>query len=80
MKAPSLVAAVLLFVVFLYMSFITIAVHLIPHLWAWEVDRNFVLILVVDILMLQLISYAYKKLPEKPKYAVFSWIEKISIF
>jgi len=80
MRAVSLAVAVLLFVLFLYVSFVAIAVHLIPHLWAWELDMNLVLFLILDALILQLISYAYKQLPAKLKNAVFSWIEKISIF
>jgi hypothetical protein len=80
MKAVSLVTAVLLFALFLYVSFVAIVFHFIPHFLAWELDMNLVLFLMLDALILQLISWVYKKLPAKPKNAVFSWMEKISIF
>lgn len=80
MKAVSLVAAVLLFVLFIYVCFVAIAVHFIPHFFSWKLDMNLVLFLMLDALILQLISWVYKKLPAKPKNVFISWIEKVSVF
>ncbi len=80
MKYLSILAAVCLWAVFLYVVLVSIAVTLIPHLLSWDLDPKQVLFLVLDIALLQLLAWIYKKLPRKPNNIVFSWMEKVSLF
>lgn len=80
MKYLSIVASVVLWALFIYVAIVAVTVHLIPHILSKELDTRLTLFLLLDALILQAISWIYKKLPTKPKNAVFSWMEKISIF
>ena len=80
MKHISMIVAVCLWAVFLYVASVAIVVHLLPHVLSWKLDYKLVLFLLIDAAILQLLAWIYKKLPAKPKNIVFSWVEKVSFF
>ena len=80
MKVLSTIASICLWLLFLYVAFVAITVHLIPHFFAWELDHKLVIFLLLDAIYLQVLAWLYKKLPHKPKHIIFSWMEKISLF
>ena len=79
MKYISLIVAVLIWLGFIYTAFVAITVHLIPHVLASKLDHTMVLFLLMDAIILQFLSWIYKKLPEKPRNRAFTWMEKVSI-
>ena len=79
MRYASLVAAFFLWLLFLYVSFVAVVLHLLPHFVSSELNERLVLFLVADALILQFLAWAYKKLPTKPQSAAFTWLERVSI-
>lgn len=80
MKSISIILAICLWLVFLYVAFVAISVHLLPHIFSWGLNHKLVLFLMIDAALLQLIAWVYKKLPAKPENRLFAWMEKVSLF
>ncbi len=80
MKYISNMIAIIIWVIFLYVAIAAIIFHLLPHLISWELDQKLVIFILLDLAILQLLSWIYKKLPFKPKNIAFSWLEKVSLF
>jgi hypothetical protein len=71
--------AFFLWVAFLYAAVVTIFIHFLPHFVSWKLDQQLVYFLLVDFVILQLLAWLYKKLPNKPNNIAFTWMEKVSL-
>lgn len=72
MKYLSLFAAFCILVLFLYVAFVAIVFHLVPHFVSSELNPTLVWYLVADAVILQFLAWIYKRLPTRPKGRVFT--------
>ena len=78
-RAISVARAVVLWVAWLYVALVAVAVHLVPHVLAWELDRGLRFALVLDVLLLTVLRAAYARLPHRPRSRAFAWLEDASL-
>jgi len=75
----SMITAVILWGAFIYTTIAAVIIHLMPHIFSWNLDRQLVIFIVLDVMLLQFLAWLYKKMPHKPKNIVFVWLEKVSL-
>ena len=78
-RTLSMIAAVVLWLAFLYTVLVAVTVHLIPSVTASEIDVQLAFFIVIDLAILQFLAWLYIKLPAKPRSRVFSWMETVSL-
>ena len=78
-RTLSMIAAVVLWLAFLYTVFVAVTVHLIPNVTASEIDTQLAFLIVIDLAILQFLAWLYKELPDKPSSRFFSWMETVSL-
>lgn len=80
MRYVSLVAAFCIWLLFLYTAFVALVVHFLPYFVSSELNHRLVWFFMADLVIMQLLAWAYKKLPARPQSFLFAWLERVSLF